>query len=299
VSVQLEHLLRKGADLGALVKLAKAATPGFAFLDAKAWDELAFGDPWSDGSFLLKAVDKKAMVGAAIGVAHKDGDTKIGYIKYLAVAPKQRRQGLARLLLSELERRFQKRDCVELNVGGCPPPYAQGGVDALDTATHCFLLRRGYERSGSILDMQGDLRAWKPVWSPADKALEKEAGIRKAGPKDAADLDAFLRQNFPHWAWEVGNGLGKGAVFIASRQGRLAGFACANATQKGWFGPMGTLESERGQGLGRLLMWRCLDLLKKQGVKSTRIPWVGPVPFYARYAQASLGPLFWTFQKRL
>ena len=295
--MELAPLTRK--DLGDLVKLAKAATPGFAFMKAKAWDELAFGDPFSDGTFLLKAVEKKALVGAAIGVAHKDGEAKVAYLKYFSVAPKLRRKGLGRQMLSELERRFQKRECIELNVGGCPPPYAQGGVEALDTGTHCFLLRRGYERSGSIVDMQADLKKWKPAWTAEDQKLLKEAGVRKAGPKDAAALDSMLRQAFPHWVWEVGAALEKGTVYIASRKGLPVGFACANGTQQDWFGLMGTLESERGQGVGRVLMWKCLELLKRQGVNAARIPWVGPVPFYARYAQASLGPVFWTFSKRL
>ncbi len=295
--MELAPLSRK--DLGDLVKLSRSATPSFPRLEPGAWDELAFGDPFSDGSFLLKAVEKKALVGAAIGVAHKVGEAKKGYLKYFAVLPSARRQGVARQLLGELERRFQKRDCSELNVGGCPPPYAFGGVEVLDTATYCFLMKRGYERSGTQVDMEAGLKAWKPAWSPADLKLLKESAIRKAGPKDVAGLETFMRGNFPYWLWEVMTGVKKGAVFIASRQGTIVGFACANATQKGWFGPMGTAEDQRGQGLGRLLLWKCLELMKTQGLKTARIPWVGPVPFYARYAQASLGPIFWTFTKRL
>ena len=297
--MELAPLTRK--DLPDLATFAKAATPGLAFLDGRAWDELAFGDEDADASFVLKALEKKAWVGAAIGVAHKDASgVKTGFLKYFAVTPKQRRQGHARAIFGELERRFQKRDCSELRIGGCPPPYAQGGVEMLDTASHAFLLARGYQRSGTIIDMQGDLKAWKPAFSADDLKRVKANGIRKAGKKDAAALELFMRQHFPHWVWEVGAALNKGTVFISlNAQGQVAGFACANGTQKTWFGPMGTAESERGKGLGRLLMWKCLEVLKKQGVKSARIPWVGPIGFYARYASASLGPVFWTFSKRL
>jgi mycothiol synthase len=297
--MELAPLTRK--DLPDLAKFAKAATPGLAFLDVKGWDELAFGDPDADASFVLKALEKKVWVGAAIGVAHKDASgIKNGYLKYFAVAPKLRRRGHARAIFGELERRFQKRDCAELRIGACPPPYAQGGVEMLDTASHCFLLARGYQRSGTLLDMQGDLKVWKPAFSADDLKLGKAHGLRKAGAKDAAAIELFLRQHFPHWVWEVGAALRKGTVFVTTNtSGAITGFACANGTQKAWFGPMGTAENERGKGLGRLLMWKCLEVLKKQGVKSTRIPWVGPVGFYARYAAASLGPLYWTFNKRL
>ena len=297
--MELAPLTRK--DLPDLVKFARTATPGLAFLDAKAWDELAFGDPDSDGTFVLKALEKKAWVAAAIGVAHKGADgTKTGYLKYFAVAPKARRRGHARALFAELERRFQKRDCLKLSIGHCPPPYAQGGVEVLDTATHCFLLARGYQRGEAIVDMLGDLKGWKAAYSKEDAQRIKANSLRKAGAKDAAAIELFLRKDFPHWVWEAGAALRKGTVFISSGgQGQITGFACANGTQKGWFGPMGTTEGERGKGLGRLLMWKCLEVLKKQGVKAARIPWVGPIPFYARYANASLGPVFWTFSKRL
>jgi len=240
------------------------------------------------------------MVGAALGVAHKQADgSKRGFVKYLAVTPKARRQGIATLMLTELERRFQKRDCLEVRVGECPPPYVSGGVPLLSTAAHCLLLGRGYQRGGTVIDMEANLKAFKPVWTDADKKMVKAAGIRKAGPKDAAAIRAMLQAAFPFWVWEVEAALRKGSVFIATRGDDVTAFACAAGTHPGWFGPMGTLEVERGRGLGRLLMWKCLEVLKKDGAKSARIPWVGPIPFYSRYAGAQLGPVFWTFTKRV
>jgi GNAT superfamily N-acetyltransferase len=296
--VELAPLIRK--DLPELVKLSKAASPELAYLDAAGWGRQAFDDPGSDSAFLLKAVDKKAMVGAAIGVAHKQPDgSKRGFVKYVAVLPKARRRGVGTLLLSELERRFQKRECLDVRFGECPPPYVAGGVPMLATEAHCFLLGRGYQRGGTVIDMVADLKAFKADWSEADKKLIKEAGIRKATAKDAPGIQAMLRSAFPFWALEVQGALDQGSVYIALRDGQITAFACADGTHPGWFGPMGTLEVERGRGLGRLLMWKCLETLKKGGAKEARIPWVGPIPFYARYAGARLGPVFWTFSKRV
>jgi mycothiol synthase len=295
--MELQPLTKK--DLPDLMKLAKLSSPGINYLSAKAWDFQLFQDPDQDPSFLLKAVEKKALLGVAAGVARKNGAQKIGYLKYFGVAPKARRRGVARELFGEMERRFQKRDCQDVRVGACPPPFIQGGVDALDTATHCFLLGRGYQRTEAITDMTGDLKGWKAVYSDADKKLMKEYGVRKAGAKDEAALLAFVQRDFPHWQWEARRSLDVGEVFVAGLGGELSAFACSNGTQQGWFGPTGTAESLRGKGLGRLLMWKCLETLKKQGVKAARIPWVGPIPFYTRYANAGLGPLFWTFAKRV
>jgi GNAT superfamily N-acetyltransferase len=294
--MQIETL--SPADLPALRSLALKALPELGYLDAKGWKAQLFGDPDCDSSYLLKAVAGKRLLGVGLGVARRNEGVKLGWVKLLAVEPKSRRQGVGRGLLAELERRFQKRDCAEARVGACPPPYVNGGVPVLDTAAHCFLLARGYERSGTVIDMVSDLRKLKPLGAADLKAL-KALGGRKAGPKDAAALRSLVQTAFPYWAWEAEAALEHGVAWVAGLDGAVTAFACADGTHPGWFGPMGTLESERGKGQGRLLMAQCLQHLKKRGFKSARIPWVGPVPFYQKHAAAGLGPLYWTFRKRL
>lgn len=295
MSLRLEPL--GPAALPGLRSLALKALPELKYLDVKGWKALAFDDPDADPSYQLLAMDGKRLLGAALGVSRKTSAGRVGWVQLLAVDPKARRRGVGRALLSELEQRFQRRDCVEARFGACPPPYVNGGVPMLDTAAHCFLLARGYERSGTVLDMVSDLRAVKPL-PKDDLARLKALGGRKAGRKDADALRRLVREQFPFWTWEVDASLAKGVVWVAGQGGAVSAFACADGTHPGWFGPMGTLESERGQGQGRLLMAQCLLHLKKRGAKSARIPWVGPVPFYQRYAAASLGPLYWTFTKR-
>jgi GNAT superfamily N-acetyltransferase len=285
-------------DVPELIRLARQARPELSYLDAKGWKAQLFADPDRDDAYLLKAVDKKTMIGAALGVARRADGGKSGWIKFAAVSPKARRQGVARALFSELERRFQKRDCTEVRVGACPPPYVDGGVPILSTEAFCFLSARGYERGGTIVDMVSDLKRLKPLGAGDLKTL-KALGGRKAGKGDADALRAMVRGAFPYWAWEVDAALDHGVVWVAGLGGTVTAFACADGTHPGWFGPMGTLESERGKGQGRLLMAQCLLHLKKKGHQSARIPWVGPVPFYARYAAAALGPVYWTFLKRI
>jgi GNAT superfamily N-acetyltransferase len=286
------------ADLPDLLRLALQVQPELRYLDAKGWKAQLFGDPDRDDAYLLKAVEKRAFAGVALGVARRVSAGKVAWIRFVAVVPRFRRRGIGRLLFSELERRFQKRDCAEVRLGACPPPYVAGGVPLLATDLHCLLLSRGYRRDGTVLDMVSDLRQIKPLGA-ADRAALKAVGGRKAGPKDAEALRAMVRTAFPHWSWEVDAALAHGVVWVAGTPEAPTAFACADATHPGWFGPMGTLESERGKGLGRLLMTQCLLHLKKKGYRQARIPWVGPVPFYARFAAASLGPVYWTFVKNL
>lgn len=286
------------ADLAALRPLALKCLPELGYLDAQGWKAQVFGDPDRDDAYLLKAVEGKRLLGVGLGVARRQAGGRMGWVKLLAVDPKARRRGVGRALLAELERRFQKRDCAEARVGACPPPYVNGGVPILDTAAHCFLLARGYERSGTVIDMVADLRKLKPLGAADLKAL-KALGGRKAGPKDLPALRALLQAEFPYWTWEAAAAMERGVVWVAGLDGAVTAFACADGTHPGWFGPMGTAESARGQGQGRLLMAQCLMHLKRRGVKAARIPWVGPVGFYQKHAAAVLGPVYWTFAKRL
>ena len=54
-------------------------------------------------------------------------------------------------------------------------------------------------------------------------------------------------------------------AFIALRDQSLIGFACYEATSLGYFGPVGVAQAERGKGIGRHLLMRCLWGLQELG----------------------------------
>jgi GNAT superfamily N-acetyltransferase len=110
---------------------------------------------------------------------------------------------------------------------------------------------------------------------------------------------AMAAENFPGWAYEIKAGLRFGAVFMAESGGKAVAFCSGDGTNPGTFGPMGTVESARGRGLARVLHNQTLEFMKKRGRKAARIPWVGPIPFYARLSGAKLGPIYWTFGKKV
>ena len=288
-------------DLRELSALLSSVNPDLKFATAPVLNSQIFGDPDLDSSTLLKAVDKKKCIGMIQGVARPvpGGNFRIGYVKAFAVHPRAREKGAGQLLFSEIERRFQKRDVREIRVGGCPAPFLQSGVRVDDTATVSFLLKRGYLRSDTLVDMTAALGKWKAVEKPDDKALIKAAGIRKAGPRDEALLGELIRQHFPQWAYEAALGLKSGIVYIAETGGKASAFCCGDTTNPGFYGPTGTAPSEQGRGLARILLNLTLAAMKKRGHKKAVIPWVGPIPFYAKYAGATLGPVYWQFSKKL
>jgi ribosomal protein S18 acetylase RimI-like enzyme len=295
--MELSPISRK--DFKEIKALIHTSSDDLDFVEEGGLETQTFGDPEHDISYLIKASEKGKIVAALIGSTRKDGQAKVGYIKYFGVLPKSRLKGVGKAVFSELERRFQKRDVREIRIGACPPPYMQNGVGVHDTGTVTFLLKRGYHISDTIIDLTCDLMKWKPEEKPEDKALIKSAKVRQAKAADEKALIEMVTATFPFWVYEVKQGLEKGAVFVADNNGVLAAFCCANAANPGFYGPTGSLESARGLGLGRILLNKTMEYLKKDGHKKARIPWVGPIPFYVKCAQAKMGPIYFQFNKKI
>ncbi|MCM3127890.1 GNAT family N-acetyltransferase [Paenibacillus provencensis] len=75
---------------------------------------------------------------------------------------------------------------------------------------------------------------------------------------------------------------------IAVENGKLLGFACYDATVKGFFGPTGVDEHERGRGIGKMLLLYALDYMKQDGYGYAVIGGAGPVDFYATTTGATV-----------
>jgi len=118
-------------------------------------------------------------------------------------------------------------------------------------------------------------------------ALAVPEGVRvvRALPPDRQKILDFVARNFPHWVDECAMALNfqPNACFIAVREGRLAGFACYDATAKGFFGPIGVEEGERGSGVGKALLLHCLHAMAWDGYGYAAIGWCGGAKeFYAK-----------------
>ena len=84
-------------------------------------------------------------------------------------------------------------------------------------------------------------------------------------------------------------------------KGTVIAFAAweANNLGMGWFGPMGTAPEARGEGIGRLLLLRCLEDMRNAGRRCATIPWVGPVPFYEQTVGARVWRTYIRYEKTL
>ncbi|MCA1634980.1 MAG: GNAT family N-acetyltransferase [Acidobacteria bacterium] len=125
-----------------------------------------------------------------------------------------------------------------------------------------------------------------PALAPVLSEL-RGAGVvaRRAQPWELSEVRRFVAAHFSEgWADEMSVGFSRQpvSVFVASREGHLAGFAAYECTRRNFFGPMGVVEDERGRGVGRALLLACLWGMREMGYVYAVIGGVGPVRFYER-----------------
>ncbi len=125
------------------------------------------------------------------------------------------------------------------------------------------------------------------------RAREAGATIRRAEPWDRFAMRGFIEANFLDvWAAEADLSFSGHPItaFVATVEGRIAGFAAYECTRRGFFGPTGVREDLRGRGLGAALLFRCLEAMSEMGYGYTVIGGVGPQEFYEKVCGAFVIP---------
>lgn len=130
-----------------------------------------------------------------------------------------------------------------------------------------------------------------------EPCLEKmrDAGvvIRRANPHEMGPVRVFVEANFgTGWADEISVGYANKpvSVYIALREGVVIGFAAYECTRRGFFGPTGVLASERGAGIGAVLLLACMWGLRDAGYVYGVIGGAGPKEFYSKTVGATVIP---------
>ena len=112
-----------------------------------------------------------------------------------------------------------------------------------------------------------------------------EASIRVVLPPELHIVQGWVREHFSdYWVSELTVAMSHQppGCLVAIVDGELVGFACYDATARGFFGPTGVAESQRGKGIGASLLYHTLAAMKAQGYAYAVIGGVGPVEFYAK-----------------
>lgn len=115
--------------------------------------------------------------------------------------------------------------------------------------------------------------------------------LRRPGVYEKHLLEQFVGEHFsPKWVSEVSVAMARQPVscYIATREGRILGFACYDTTCKSYFGPTGVSEEARGLGIGKALLYKCMEALRDQGYAYGIIGGVGPIAFYEKAIGATV-----------
>ena len=126
-----------------------------------------------------------------------------------------------------------------------------------------------------------------------DRLHDDSINIRRAQPFEITPVREFIKQNFSvAWADEISVGFANKpvSVVIATRDGRVIGFAGYECTRKAFFGPTGVIESERARGVGTALLIASLWGLRELGYVYAVIGGAGPTDFYQRRVGAIVIP---------
>ncbi len=118
------------------------------------------------------------------------------------------------------------------------------------------------------------------------RAALREQGVlvRSCRPYERHILADWVGKHFsPKWVSECKVAMGHQPVgcVIATRDRAILGFACWDATARGFIGPMGVDAGARGFGLGRALLVTALEQMRDFGYAYAVIGGVGPADFYA------------------
>ena len=139
-------------------------------------------------------------------------------------------------------------------------------------------------------DMLVKLYELPPVTPYLEKLDKENITIRRPiGPENYAVI-RWINENFgPDWAGEAENAFFRSpkGIFVAVRKlpkqkAEVLGFACYDATVKGFFGPTGVSKAERGKGIGVALLLAALHGMKDEGYGYGIIGGAGPVDFYKK-----------------
>ena len=126
------------------------------------------------------------------------------------------------------------------------------------------------------------------------EALAREGiTIQRAIAPDKFRIVEWVRNfNGNYAAGECDSSMSKtpATCYIAVRGKQILGFACYDATALSFFGPTMVMEAERGKGIGKALLLKCLYAMRDEGYVYGIIGGVGPAEFYEKTVGAALIP---------
>ncbi len=282
----------RGADEGALLGLWNMALASDPITPALFHTKVLL-DPNFNPDLLLLAESGGALAGFVLGIARQvplflEGlQPEVAWVTAFGVHPAFRRQGAAAALFETLAAGLRAESRHVLRISPYVPNYFTPGVDrdAYPAAVQ-FLGKLGFAVTSEPVSMQLDLTGFRvpPEIETLEHRLSTQASIT-IGPLQSSDLPELMPFIARHFGWEwwrhaqeyllelLGPGSDQVVFWVARRGVELLGY-CQMRRER--FGPFGVLPELRGQGIGRVLLVRCLASIRARGFHSAWFLWAEP-----------------------
>ena len=204
-------------------------------------------------------------------------DADRGYITLLGVAPDAQRQGVGTRLLEHAESYLKSQGRAVVMIASYAPGYFIPGVDVNAYAGALqFLKMRGYSEVYRPLAMETSL--WNlsvPTWV---REKGRAFNLKRFEPHLTLPLLDFARKEFPgDWvrvvretAAKIFNGDSPSRLIVALDGDEIVGFAHHENER---FGPIGVAASQRGRGIGQVLMFATLQAQREAGFRTAWFLW--------------------------
>jgi beta-N-acetylhexosaminidase len=220
-----------------------------------------------------------------------------GGILLLLVDPAHQRRGLGTALLEAALRRLGALGVRSVGLGSGGEDYVWPGVpDDLPGAVR-FFAARGWRWDPTVIDLVGDLRAYRAPDGVHERARRAGVALEVAGERDRAEVLAFEAATFPSWLpWF--ERLDASVLVARDPTGRLLGSLLFSGPGgatiyepmlgplAGTIGCVGVADHAQGRGVGSAMVARASELLRDAGTRACHIGWTQRERFYARLGYA-------------
>ncbi|HZO91516.1 MAG TPA: GNAT family N-acetyltransferase [Chthonomonadaceae bacterium] len=275
-------------DETALLALWNTALP-YDPIDRRTFHRKVLLDPNFDPNWLCLAEADDELVGFCLCLIRRVPLEKVGlspdqgWITALGVHPNRQGQGVEAALLDRALPLFRDAGRSEILLSPYTPNYFVPGLDETHYGPMLKLLTEqfGFEVVSRPISMDANI-----VLFDGTPYVEREAQLRAQGiavrsllPQEVPTLLQFLNAHMPgDWVrhardllLDVTKGLADYDQFlIALREGEIAGYCQFEGEH---FGPYGVREGMQGQGIGTVLMARCLEAMRRKGLHNAWVLW--------------------------
>lgn len=217
-----------------------------------------------------------------------DLEEENGWMPFFFVSPEYEKSGVGSAMLQRAKQFLIKNGRKQLFFASYAPNYFVPGIDEeVYPKAYAFLQKQGFQKLYSPIAMDRSL----VYYSIADDAKktkqqrEKEGYVfRFAEDRDLYEVIQFANDKFnPDWGRAIRDGILQGLplmerlMITRNPKGEVVGFAVYGAYEgiPERFGPFGVDETERGKGLGKIILADILHQMKSEGLHGAWFLWTG------------------------